>query len=125
MVDITPVIPAGRRLIQGYGDGRFRISGVVYEGSVLVFPSSVAAWSIIDPSAVTVETLGPVLEPERRVQILLLGCGPRGTAVAPDLRQTLRRAGIIVEAMDTGAACRTYNVLMAEDRPVAAALIAV
>ncbi|MGH6796969.1 MAG: MTH938/NDUFAF3 family protein, partial [Roseiarcus sp.] len=58
------------------------------------------------------------------VEILLLGCGPRMAPVPPALRQGLRVAGIVVDAMDTGAACRTYNVLLSEDRRVAAALLA-
>lgn len=59
------------------------------------------------------------------VKVLLVGCGRRMTLLAPDLRKALRDAGLVVDVMDTGAACRTYNVLLGEKRPVAAALIAV
>jgi uncharacterized protein len=55
---------------------------------------------------------------------LILGLGPRFLMVPAELRQALKGHGIAVEAMDTGAACRTFNVLLAEDRRVAAALIA-
>jgi len=71
---------------------------------------------------VTSETLAPVIE-HGRVEILLLGLGRSTSAVPAALRTALRTAGIALEAMDTGAACRTYNVLVAEDRRVAAALI--
>jgi uncharacterized protein len=59
------------------------------------------------------------------VEILLLGCGPRMELVTKAMRQPLRDAGIVVEPMDTGAAARTFNVLLSEERRVAAALIAV
>jgi uncharacterized protein len=71
---------------------------------------------------VTSETLAPVIE-HGGVEILLLGLGRSTSAVPAALRIALRTAGIALEAMDTGAACRTYNVLVAEDRRVAAALI--
>jgi uncharacterized protein len=58
------------------------------------------------------------------VEVLLLGTGTRHEFVPPSLRRRLRDAGIVIDTMDTGAACRTYNVLVAEDRRVAAALIA-
>ena len=66
------------------------------------------------------------LVPDRvPVDILLLGCGPKMTLVPTDLRRALRSEGMVVEPMDTGAACRTFNILLAEERRVAAALIAV
>ena len=67
------------------------------------------------------------LWPRRRrggIDLLLLGCGARMAMVPAGVRQHLRAAGVVVESMDTGAACRTYNVLMADGRRVAAALIA-
>ena len=78
-------------------------------------------------TGVTSESLAEVTAAGRagEVEILLLGCGPRMAPVPRPLRETLRAAGIVIEAMDTGAACRTYNVLMSEGRRVAAALIAV
>jgi uncharacterized protein len=76
----------------------------------------------VSASDVTLNTLAPVIE-HGGVQILLLGLGRSASAVPAALRTALRAAGIALEAMDTGAACRTYNVLVAEDRRVAAALI--
>ncbi len=69
-------------------------------------------------------SLEPIRAAEPAVEILMLGCGGRFAMVPAELRQALRAEGIALEAMDTGAACRTYNVLLAEDRRVAAALIA-
>jgi uncharacterized protein len=79
-------------------------------------------WESAEPAAVTRESLAPVVE-HGGVQILLLGLGTGMAVVSADLRGALRQAGIAVEAMNTGAACRTYNVLVAEERRVAAALI--
>jgi len=79
-------------------------------------------WMAGDVSAVDWASLTPIVE-HGGVQILLLGLGSNMAIVAGELRARLRTAGISLEPMDTGAACRTYNVLVAEDRRVAAALI--
>lgn len=94
-------------------------------GAVLVLPDGVVSWTIADITAMTVDSLAPVLAVSPRPEILLIGCGSRARFIAPPLRQALRDAGITIDAMDTGAACRTYNVLLAEERRVAAALVAV
>jgi uncharacterized protein len=100
-IDLTPLLPEGRQIIQAYGDGGFRVAGVRLTGSILV------------------------VEADLRPEILLLGCGGEMAFVPEQIRTPLRAAGIVIEAMDTGAACRTWNVLLAEERRVAAALIAV
>ena len=121
-MDITPMAMAGRQIIERYAPSGFRVSGVIYHGPVLVFPDLTVAWDAMNAGDVTWETLAPVIE-HGGVQILLLGLG-RSTSAMPDaLRTALRTAGIALEAMDSGAACRTYNVLVSEDRRVAAALI--
>jgi len=124
-MDLTPLVPVGRQIIESYGDGRFRVTGVVLHGSILVFPERTLAWPVTDLSNVTAESLASVTDPAERVELLLLGCGPRMVQIPRRLRQLLGRAGIAVEPMDTGAACRTHNVLATEERRVAAALIAV
>lgn len=121
-MDLTPLVPAGRQVIERYGPSGFRVSGAIWRGPVLIFPGRSLPWTVTDASAVTWESLAPVVE-DGGVHILLLGLGRRMAVVAGGLRSRLRRAGIALEPMDTGAACRTYNVLMAEDRRVAAALI--
>lgn len=126
-MDLTPLIPAGRQIVESYGHGRFRVTGTVHDGSVIVFPDRTLAWPVADAGGANVENLQAVCEAGRagRIDLLLLGCGPKMTLVPSSLRAALREAGVVVEPMDTGAACRTYNVLMAEGRRVAAALIAV
>lgn len=124
-MDVTPHVPLGRQLIQGYGSGGFRIANTRHEGSVLVFPDRTVVWPVATFDAATAESLGDVTVTQPKIEILLIGTGPRMQIVPPALRTHFRGLGIMVEAMDTGAACRTYNVLMSEDRRVAAALIAI
>jgi uncharacterized protein len=121
-VDVTPIIPVGRQVIDSYGATGFRVSGAAYDGAILVFPDATEPWAVTSVADITVESLAPVIA-RGAVQILLLGCGRRMQPVPATLRQALRAAGIVVDAMDTGAACRTYNILLAEDRRVAAALL--
>jgi uncharacterized protein len=118
-MELTPLVQPGRQIVERYGPGGFRISGTVYRGPVLVFPDRTLVW---ESAALTVEGLAPVTA-QGGIDLLLLGLGRRMIPVAPGLRAALRAAGIVVEAMDTGAACRTYNVLLAEERRVAAALL--
>lgn len=122
-MDITPLVPAGRQIIKGYGDRGFTITDIRWEGSVLVFPERTLAWPVASVDEVTAASLAPVVE--AAPDLLLLGCGRAMATVSSELRAQLRQAGVRVEVMDTGAACRTFNVLLAEDRRVAAALIAV
>ncbi|HTW54367.1 MAG TPA: Mth938-like domain-containing protein [Stellaceae bacterium] len=109
----------GRQLIERYGAGGFRVSGVIFAGPVLVFPERTILW--VNP-APTLGGLAPVIA-EGGVELVLLGLGKHGAPATPALRAALKAHGIAVEAMDTGAACRTYSVLLAEDRRVAAALL--
>jgi uncharacterized protein len=124
-LDITPVVPSGRQLIQGYGSGQFRIAGQVYVGSVLVFPDRTLAWPIAAASDITPDSLAAAFEARTETDILLVGCGARFLAPPHDLRAHLKALGLALEWMDTGAACRTFNVLLAEERRAVAALIAV
>lgn len=121
-MELTPVIPSARQVIESYGPRGFRVGGIAYARPILVFPDVTLDWVVSDIDAISAETLQPVIE-HGGTEILLLGCGARMARVPLDLRQALKRAGIGLEAMDTGAACRTYNVLLAEDRRVAAALL--
>ncbi|WNJ98269.1 Mth938-like domain-containing protein [Thalassospiraceae bacterium LMO-JJ14] len=124
-LDINPVVPNDRQLIQSYGDGRFKVTGEVYEGSILVFPERTRLWPVTHFEHIDHESLSEVVAERDAVDILLVGCGERFKAVPKGLRAALKDAGIVLEWMDTGAACRTYNVLVAEERRVAAAILAV
>jgi len=124
-MDVTPLIPADRQVIDAYGPGTFRISGALYEGPVLVFPDHAQVWSVGSFAELSVESFRAIRSADPPVEILLLGCGPKMGLLPSRLRQELRAAGIVVDVMETGAACRTYNVLLSESRRVAAALLPV
>jgi uncharacterized protein len=118
-MELTPLPSAGRQLIERYGASGFRVSGVVYNSPVLVFPDLTMPWEAATPS---LDGLAPIVA-HGGIELVLIGLGRRGAPVSPALRAALKAHGIGVEAMDTGAACRTFNVLLAEDRLVAAALL--
>jgi uncharacterized protein len=121
-MDITPLIPGGRQVIDSYGPGRFQVSQVAYTSSILVTTAWTKPWLVEDFDAITFESLAPVLAED--AEILIFGAGDRMQLMAPQLRQEFRAAKIAVDVMDTGAACRTYNLLMGDGRRVAAALLA-
>jgi uncharacterized protein len=121
MVDITPLVPGNRQVIERYGESGFRISGVAWTSSVLVRPTRTLAWDVTRLEDITEDSLAPFFD--GTVEVLLIGCGARIAMIPPKLRAAIRARGPVIDAMDTGAACRTYNVLLAEDRRVAAALI--
>jgi uncharacterized protein len=115
----------GRYPIDAYGNGGFRFADMSHRGSILALPSGVRAWSVTAPAEVSEAALAPVFEEGDALDLLLLGTG-RDVAFLPDaLRRRFRDAGIGLDVMQTGAAARTYNVLLAENRKVGAALIAV
>ena len=118
-MELTQVAQPGRQVIEGYGPSGFRVSGAIHLGPILVFADCTVEWP---DAAVTEAALAPIVE-HGGVELLLLGLGRRMAPVAPVLRAALKSRGIAIEAMDTGAACRTYNLLLAEDRRVAAALL--
>lgn len=119
MVDITPNLTQGAQRIESYGGGGFLIAGVRYQGSVLVFPGRTVAWNIADD--MKEEDFAQV----EGIELLLIGCGAEHPLPMPAIKALLRDKKINSEWMTTAAACRTYNVLLAEGRSVAAALIAV
>ena len=114
-----------RQPIAGYGRGRFRLGGIAHEGSLLILPDGVYPWAVRDAGQITEEALQPVLAYESALDFLILGTGKVQLFPDRDLHRAFADAGIGLEAMDTGAAARTYNVLFAEERIFAAALIVV
>ena len=116
----------GRHSIDGYGRGGFAFAGMTHRGSVLALPSGVHIWRVTTPEEITVESLAPLFaEPAGAVELLLVGTGDELRPLSPPLRAALADAGIRADSMATGPAARTFNVLFAENRRVAAALIAV
>jgi uncharacterized protein len=122
--ELTPLVARGRQqVIQSYGGGGFTVAGQRYRGGILVFPERTVAWAgSAEPS---LDSLAAVTAPDAEITLLLLGLGAQGGLAPATLRASLKQSGISVEAMSTAAACRTFNVLLAEERRVAAALLAV
>lgn len=111
--------------IDAYGNGGFRFADMSHKGSILCLPSGIHAWDVTFPETIDLAALAPVLAEKSQLRFLLLGTGRTQVFPSRDIRKAFEAAGLGLEPMDTGAACRTYNVLLAERRPVAAALIAV
>ena len=124
-LDLSPVDFEGRNIIQSYGNGKFQISDKEYDHSVLVFPDQIIPWSPIDTNNLIVDDFEKVLTVGPIVELLLLGCGKTTWFLPLPLRDELKEMGLVLEPMDTGAACRTFNVLLGEDRRIAAALMLV
>jgi uncharacterized protein len=122
MTKATPHYP-GVAPIDAYGNGGFRFAGTSHRGSILCLPSGIYAWEPAEP--LDTQSLASALAEKDAMRVLILGTGPRQVFPAPAVRRAFAEAGLALEPMDTGAACRTYNVLLAEGRSVGAALIAV
>ena len=115
----------GRAPVDAYGNGGFRFAGMSHRGSILCLPSGVHGWEPADPLALTPGDFERALAEAASIEILLLGMGRELRPLPAALRQAFRDVRIAADPMSTGAAVRTYNVLLAEDRAVAAALLAV
>lgn len=120
-----PPLLTERAPIAGYGNGQFRFGGIAHSGSILILPDGIFAWNAAAAETLTPASLRPVLDCAPNPGFLILGTGPHQIFPPPELRASFDKAGIGLEAMNTGAACRTYNVLLAEERVFAAAFIAV
>ena len=114
-----PQLGAGAQLVRSYGPEGFRIGQDNYTSHVLVLPHATVAWS----GELTIEAIAPLLSAEPATEIMLIGTGKRHEMIAPELKRALNERGVGFDTMDTGAACRTFNILLGEGRRVAAALL--
>ena len=113
--------------IDAYGNGGFRFAGMSHRGSLLCLPSGMYAWPATSAADVTLESLAPVLAIADDIDVLFIGLG-LGSDIAsldPAIRAALRERHVVLEAVATRGTVSTYNILLAEQRPIAAALIAV
>jgi uncharacterized protein len=115
----------GRAPIDAYGNGGFRFAEMSHRGSLLCLPSGIYGWEPARREAFSPADFERVLAEAATIGILLVGTGDTMRPLERDVRTSMREAGIVAEAMSTGAAVRSFNVLLAEDRAVAAALVAV
>ncbi len=127
-VDHAPRFDAhfpGQPPIDAYGNGGFRFADMSHRGSLLFLPSGVWGWEPRVPAEIELAQFARVLAEQASVGVLLLGTGAGHVFPSRKIRLAFEAAGIVIESMTTGAAARTYNILLAEHRRVAAALIAV
>jgi uncharacterized protein len=115
----------GRAPIDAYGNGGFRFAGMSHRGSIVALPSGIEAWSMGSVAEIDATALARIIAEASSIDILLIGTGREMVPLPPVARKALEEAGLFPEPMATGAAVRTFNVLLAEERAVAAALIAV
>ncbi|MCA3595132.1 MAG: Mth938-like domain-containing protein [Methylobacterium sp.] len=113
----------GRHPIEGYGADGFRFAGMAHPGSILALPSGIRAWPLDDLALVGDADLAPLHAEREAIELLIIGSGRKAVLPIGPLADRLREAGFRPEFMDTPAAARTYNVLLAENRRVAALLM--
>lgn len=111
--------------IDAYGKGGFVFAGMSHRGSLLCLPDAIWAWDVSRPEQIDQHSLQRVFSAAGTIDTLIIGTGSKVWLPPSDLRTSLRAVQVVLEAMQTGPAVRTYNVMMGERRRVAAALIAV
>lgn len=114
-----------RAPIDAYGNNGFRFSGTSHRGPLLIIPSGIYGWSLAKKNAFEPEDFSHVFDEADHIDFLLLGTGPQRLSPTPEVMKAFVKANVGLELMDTGAACRTFNVLLGEERAVAAALLPV
>jgi uncharacterized protein len=115
----------GRAPIDAYGNGGFRFAGMSHRGSLLLLPSGIYGWEREEGESLQPEDFERVLAEAGDIEVILVGTGANIRPLAADVKTAFRSRAISSDPMSTGAAVRTYNIMLAEERPVAAALIAV
>lgn len=124
MSEAEPHFPE-RAPIDAYGNGGFRFAQARHDGSLLVVPSGMYAWAVVKPGDLKPKAFSKAFDEADAIDFLLLGTGDTRVIPTKALERAFAKAGIGLEVMDTGAACRTYNVLLSEGRAMAAAFLAV
>lgn len=114
-----------RAAIEAFGNGGFRFAGMSHQGSLLVLPSGMRAWSAMSAAALSQDDFAEIYAERRDIDFLLIGSGASLEFPPAAVRQYLSASGISADVMTTSAAIHIYNVVLAEGRRVAAALMAV
>ncbi len=124
MTDKEAFFP-GQPQIDAYGNNGFRFAEMSHVGSVLFLPSGVFSWPVTSFEDISLDSFNKVFQQKDRIEFLLFGTGDQQLFPSSNIRRAFEQQNIGFDFMDTGAACRTYNICMDEKRAVAAALIAV
>ena len=112
---------AGLQLCSGYGPGYVAVNGVRHEASVIVTPEAVTPWQAGGLDTLTAADFGSIAD--QNPEIVIFGTGRRQRFPRPELTRALAETGVGLEVMDSGAACRTYNILASEGRKVIAVIL--
>ena len=120
----APHLPR-QALIDAHGGGGFRFAGMSHRGSLLCLPDGIWAWPVAAPAELTEASLAQVFAGAENLDFFVLGTGPTSWIMPEGLRARFRDAHISADAMATGPAVRTYNVMLMENRRVGAGLIAI
>jgi uncharacterized protein len=120
----APHLPR-QALIDAHGGGGFRFAGMSHRGSLLCLPDGIWAWPVAAPTELTEAALAQVFARAELLDFFVLGTGAAPWIVSQSLRARFRDAHISADAMATGPAVRTYNVMLMENRRVGAGLIAI
>jgi uncharacterized protein len=115
----------GRAPIESYGNGGFRFADMSHRGSLLMLPSGIYGWDMVEGDPLTVENFQRVFDEAADIEVLLVGTGKDIRPLPKELKARFKELSISSDPMSTGAAVRTYNIMLAESRAVAAAFIAV
>ncbi len=111
--------------IEAYGKGGFAFADMSHRGSLLCLPDAIWAWPVVTPGQIDEASLARVFAAANAIDTLVIGTGTEIWLPPSPLREAFRAVSVVLDAMQTGAAIRTYNIMMGERRRVAAALIAV
>jgi uncharacterized protein len=115
----------GKYPIDSYGGGGFRFAGMSHRGSILLLPSGISALAATQPSDLSATLLAPLFAESAKIDFVLIGTGLTDVRLTDALRFQFADRGLRTETMPTGAAARTYNIVLGENRRVAAVLLAV
>lgn len=125
MQDITPILKPGKKQIEAYGGGGFKVAGQRIEGNIIILPDSVHSHNADSIENFSDKDIESIITNADDIEILLVGGGASTNFFSDEIERLIKSKSISVEYMDTGAAARTYNILLTEERKVAAILIAV
>lgn len=127
-MDVTPLVKQGTQIIQSYANEGFRVNGQSYDGPICVCPAQTTLWAQADGKTaleLQLDDFQPLIDQSDEIDVVLFGSGAQIKFLSADLKRSLKETDLYIDCMDTGAACRTYNVLMAEGRRVFAVLLPV
>ena len=124
-LDVPKGFLPGRHVIDSYGNGGFRFGDMSHKGSILALPSGIHAWAVSDFATITRTDFALIMAESGQIDTLLIGTGSDMALLPESLRWRLKEGRMAVDSMSTGSAARIYNIMVSENRRVAAALIAV